>query len=320
MLDFRGQKPIDYLKIEVFEEEITEDAFHWQDSWANKDGKWVKSKSIVDWKKNYIFLLGGLCGIESEPFESERQGKYSFVSKANLYRVLPSGARERASKSYEYDAEIRAEEVILKNEIKFMEYQAKKESGSLTSKDREVTNKYESEAKKKLAVIENAKFGRQKADSGAHKRAIIAMLKLPSPDASLVGVKVFCYKCSPDFTSAEVRQKYLSGGDPSGSVFGGHMIEHKDIETIEPEETIQEVEVNIEVLRENLKEHSSLYKLSGIILERKFCMEEFLAYMIGYVESNDKVDTVCGWLNRLGIKVSGQTKEAKMAFLKNWGK
>lgn len=112
-LDFRGQKPIPYLKIDVFEEMISKAAFHWVTKSKKENGQWVKVDEIIDWKKNFIFMLGGLCGIESSPCEREREGKYSFVSKANIFRVLPSGSRETQSASYEYDAAIRASSISL---------------------------------------------------------------------------------------------------------------------------------------------------------------------------------------------------------------
>jgi hypothetical protein len=210
--DFRDQKPIPYLKIEVFEIEITQDSFHWAKGREKQGGDWVDVWKIADWKKNYIFTIGGMCGVESLPFQREREGKYSYISKARVSRLLPSGGREGQSAAYEYDAQVRAEEAIVENLVKHERAKA--------NKWKQVDIKYKTEAEKQLLVIQNAKFAPQKADSGAQKRAIIKMLKFPTPSKELIGVHLFCYKCSPNFDSPDVRNQYLLN-DPTRDVFGG---------------------------------------------------------------------------------------------------
>ncbi|MDC7221561.1 MAG: hypothetical protein PQJ59_16625 [Spirochaetales bacterium] len=215
---FNGQLPVDFLKIEVFEEVIKESHIHMIERSVNENGQWVKKKEIVDWKKGFIFMLGGLCGIESDPFVSEKTGKYAYLSHARLWRLLPSMNKESVSAEYEFDAEIRAEETILKNEIKFQDYQQKVAEGK---KPRyEVYQKYKTEADKRLAVVEMAKFGRQRADSGAHKRGIIKMLKLPNPREEFIGMTVFCFKCVPNLDNMEMRHKLLNDDKSAQEVFG----------------------------------------------------------------------------------------------------
>lgn len=319
--DFSGQNPIEFLKVEIIEEEITAAAFHWQDKWMNVGGKWKKEKSIVDWDKNYVLMLGGLCGIESDFSKSEKMGKYSYLSKATLYRILPSGKREYESAEYEFDAEVRAEEVVLKNQIKYMEYEEKKSSNSLGRNDREVKQKYKSDFEKQLVVVEMAKYGRQRADTGAHKRAIVKMIKLPSASEELIGTRLFCFQCIPDFSNENVRQKYLQGDNPANSIFGTAQIEYKEEDVIDQPETPSAI-FQIAEKRELLKSRPALYKLAGIVLEAETHAEEFLGFLKDFNNIQDKASATINWLNKFetvdGLLLDG-TAEAKSDFLKKWG-
>jgi len=318
--DFNGQMPIEFLKIEIIEEEVTDSAFHWQDKWSNNGGKWVKEKSIVDWDKNYILMLGGLCGIESDHSKSEKMGKYSYLSKSTCYRVLPSGKKEYESAEYEFDAEVRAEEVVLKNEIKAMEYEEKKASNSLRQNDREVSRKYKSDFEKQLVVVEMAKFGRQRADTGAHKRAIQKMIKLPSANESLIGTHLFCFQCVPDFSNKNVRQKYLETDSPGSSVFG--QIEHRDSDVIDQKDTEPSAMFQIAEKKGSLKSNAVLYKLAGFVLESEAHAEGFLDLLKGYNEIEDKTSKLIFWVDlfeSIDPIIKNGTIGAKKDYLKNWG-
>lgn len=291
VFDFKGQKPIEFLKIEVFEVSINKDAFHWD----------TKGK-IIDWKKDFIFLLGEMCGIESGPFHSEKMGKYSYLSKANLFRILPSGNKEYASAEYEFDAEIRAEEAILKDEV----YNQNPDK-----------RKYRNDAQKRLAVVEQAKFGRQRADTGAHKRAIIKMLNVPKAKDDLIGCVLFCFKCTPNFENSAIRNMYLTGGNPASSVFG----DVPQITKVEDDDTIQgepSAAFTIAEKREGLKKNPVLYKLSGIVLDKDEHTEEFLQFLKNYKDIQNKEVELMKWVRMLEEVGPIKTGEEKK-FLEEWG-
>lgn len=313
-LDFRGQQPIPFLRVEVFETEITAGSFHWKDAYV--DGKWTKNAEIIDWKKNFIFELGGLCGIESGPFEREREGKYSFVSKANVFRVLPSGNKEFASASYEFDAEIRAEESILSNEIKYDEYQEKVRRGN--KPQYAVEKKYDTDAKKRLEVVRMAKFGAQRADSGAKKRGIISMLKLPNPDKKLVDVRVFCYKCLPNFESEEVRQRYLSS-DPAGAIFGSPEPVRQIPAADEAEVVERGAPFDAEIAK--IGNIPALVRLSRLIRSEENA--EFLSFLRQYASfpMADQVASTYGWIVAHDPDAPHlENPEQIKAFNEAWGK
>lgn len=305
-LDFRGSKPIEFLKIEIQEETITKNAFHWKDK---KDKNWnVVGKEIVDWNKNFIFVIGGLCGIEPEPFKSEKMGKYSYLSKSNLYRLFPTGNKEYTSAEYEFDSEIRAEEVVLKDEIFNMKKPEKR--------------RYTTDAKKKLAVVEMAKFGRQKADSGAHKRGIIKMLKLPSATEDLLNVVVFCFRCIPDMSNHQMRASYLLNNNMADSVFGAP----RQVEDATPQYVEESsVGVDIEAKLEENKEHNALYKTGQAILDKKIHLDEFMNFLNGYdsLGQEDQVKILSNWVSRLnipGAPLETDSLASKRDFLIAWGK
>lgn len=306
-LDFKGQKPIEFLKIAVFEEEITRNAFHWDIYNPNK---------IVDWQKNFIFLIGELCGITAEPFVSEKTGKYSYLSKANVFRLLPSGNKEYNSAEYEFDAEIRAEEFILKDEVK-----------NLNNPEQ---RKYQNDPQKRLAVVEQAKFGRQRADSGAHKRAIMKMLGFPSPKPEYVGIKLFCFRCEPDMENREVRQMYLQGSNPANAVFGGiqrieYVTPEKDVtgEASKMTET-DAYEFAIVDKAVEMGEHKALCKVSGKVIDSKANMPEFLQYMNEYegYSAEQRVRTLVTWIakyEQIPQEILNADAVTQRNYLAQWG-
>jgi hypothetical protein len=320
--DFKGQKPIEFLKIDIFEVTVDRDAFHWQPKWENVNNKWKKTEKIVDWDKNFVLMLGGLCGIESEHSRSEKMSKFSYLSKATLYRRLPSGKKEYESAEYEFDAEIRADEVILKNEIAYMEYEQKKEAGQLKQNDREVKQKYKTEFEKKLVAVEMAKFGRQRADTGAHKRAIGKMIKLPPAKEDLIGTVFFCFQCVPDFSNTNVRNMYLTGENPASSVFGAPQIttniEDAEHEVVEEKSAIFQITEK----REALKANAPLYKLSGLVIETENHAEEFLGFLKDFNHNSDKTGSLIAWVKKfepVDPIVESGSNEIKTQYLKDWG-
>jgi len=302
-LNFRGQKPIDYLKIEVFETEMNQESFHW-----DKNGK------LVDYQKTFILDLGGLCGIEAAPFVSEKLSKYSYLSKSNLYRLLPSGNREHCSAEYEFDAEIRGEETVLKDEVY-----------NMNSPDK---RKYKNTAQERLVVTQLAVLGRSKADTGSHKRGIIKMLKLPSAKPEFVGTHLFCFRCVPDMSNPEVRQGFLESQNPGSVVFG--RIEHKQDDIVQKqEETVPdenfEIEMSISSEMETLKDRPAIYKLAGIILNKKFELEKFREYIFGYSKLNgaDQMITLIDWISKIEEVEESVVKgdaTVRKYFLQAWGK
>jgi hypothetical protein len=305
--DFRDQKPIPYLKIEVFEIEITADSFHWTKGREKQGSEWVDVQKIADWKKNYIFTIGGMCGVESLPFQREREGKYSYISKARVSRLLPSGGREGQSAAYEYDAQVRAEEAIVENQVKHERAKA--------NNWKAVDIKYKTEAEKQLLVIQNAKFAPQKADSGAQKRAIIKMLKFPTPSKDLIGVHLFCYKCSPNFDSPDVRNQYLLN-DPTRDVFGGgqQQLSHGAVDadfSVEQDEPAQPKattkEPHASPSEGDSNELWDLVRATGVRALEKVTMvvvtlgddlPEFLSFLRGYkvMSSYDRTKAVYEWI------------------------
>ncbi len=307
--DFRGQKPIEYLKIEVFAEEITRDAFRWQGT------------TLKDWNKNFIFLIGGLCGIDEAEFPvSEQLSKYAFISKFQVSRPLPDGSTAFMSAAYEYNAEIRADEVILQDEI-----------NNLSNPD---NRKYKHEAQKNLLITQNAKYGRSKADTGAHKRATIKMLKFPKPESKLIGTTIFCFKCSPNFDNVEVRRRYLSSDNPADEIYGGtRQIEHheiKDIEpttnpTTEPNEEIINLSLLIHDKQEEMKEHSALYELAKIVSQKDdlTMLSEFLTFMEGYLDlgKQQRVEKMLFWVDRvetIPAEIKNGAIQGKLEYIKKW--
>jgi len=302
-LDFRGQEPMEYVKIDVFEGEITRECFHW-----DKNGK------LVDWQKTFIFELGGLCGIEASPFVSQKLSKYSYLSKSNLYRLLPSGNKEHCTAEYEFDAEIRGEETVLKDEVYNLE--------------KPENRKFKNTAQERLVITQLAVLGRSKADTGSHKRGIIKMLKLPPAKPDLVGVHVFCFRCVPDMSNPEVRRSYLESQNPVPVVYGA-IEHHKSDDIVQPAEKTgstdkMDVEMCIDLTMRELSDRPAIHKLAGLILKKKIELEAFREYIDGWLklDQSKQVSTMIQWIPKVETveeKILKGDLIVQMNYLKDWG-
>ena len=316
--DFRGQNPVEFLRIEVLEEIVTADAFRWEASYyKDQNGKWqTKQKDkIVDWAKDFILGIGLACGIEADRFVSEKIGKYSYVSKASVYRLLPSGNKQYTPADYEFDAEIRAEEIIVKDQIRNMDTPDKR--------------RYKTQAEEKLVVIELAKSGRSKADTGAHKRAIIKMLhQIPAPDKTYIGWRFFCFQCVPDMSHKAVRNMFLSSDDAAYDLFGtpSRQIEAplKDVTHDQVSHTIDaRIVAEIKQERNILQEHKAMYKLAGMVLEQQYDLENFHRLIKSYLKmgKEQRVTAMINWLDRIAPVNEGILQadmKMKQAYLVRW--
>ena len=302
-LDFRGQEPMEYVKIEVFEGEITNEAFHYDDY----TGK------LVDWQKTFILEIGGLCGIQAEPFVSQKLSKYSYLSKSNLYRLLPSGNKEHCSAEYEFDAEIRGDVIILKDKVK-----------NLKTPDKET---YKETVQERLVITQLAVLGRSKADTGSHKRGIIKMLKLPPAKPDLVGVHIFCFRCVPDMSNPEVRRSYLESQNPGAVIYG--TIEHKPDDIVQPAEPTgstdkMDVEMCIDLTMRELADRPAIHKLAGLILKKKIELEAFRIYIDGWLklDQSNQISTTIQWISKVETveeKILKGDLIVQMNYLKDWG-
>ena len=300
-LDFRGQEPMEYVKVEVFEGEITKECFHWQ------------NEKLIDWQKTFIFEIGGLCGIEAAPFVSQKLSKYSYLSKSNLYRLLPSGNKEHCTAEYEFDAEIRGEETILKDEVY-----------NLNTPDK---RKFQNTAQERLVITQLAVLGRSKADTGSHKRGIIKMLKLPTPKSDFIGIHVFCFRCVPDMSNPEVRRSYLESQNPGHVIYGA--IEQKPDDIVQPAETTgstdkMDVEMCIDLTMHELSDRPAIHKLAGLILKKKIDLTNFREYIDGWLklDQSTQISTTIGWISRVETVEESILKGdliVQMNYLKEWG-
>lgn len=316
--DFRGQQPIEYLKVEVFEEDITRESYHWDDKWTkNDEGKWVKSVEIVDWTKNFILLIAELCGVETDlPTSKKEDG--SFISSTTARRLTPAGNKISEPGLYDFDAAARVDVKYWDDIIKF--------------KDDLDKRKYPTEAHKNKAIAQLKVNGAGKADTGAEKRAIIKLLKIPTPLEKNIGVKMFCFRCVPDMTNSEVRQGFLNSQNPANAVFGTQKIEHKPDDIIQPAEqsgsvdtTDMDIEMCIDLTRQELKENPAIYKLAGIILDKKIELEKFRTYIDSYagLPGEKKISTLVEWISKIdevNEEVTNGDETVKKYFLQAWGK
>jgi hypothetical protein len=333
LFDFRSQIPVEFLRVEVTEEVVTENAFRWDEKWEKADnGSWTKRRVLVDWKKDFIFTIGGYCGIDSASSETSREGSHSFISVANVVRLFPSGHRIYNSATYEYDAESRAEEAILKNRIKYKEYQRAVASGEKPK--REVKNKYPSRDHEMLLIAENKKFGRQKADTGAYKRAIIKMLKIEKPEESMIGVHMLCFKCVPNMDSPEMRSSFLLGsGNPAPSIYGHIEPAHTPTNTQpvsradeEPRnvtpEGISDYALAIESLQNDMSAHQALVKMSRIAVEKNHNLEGMYGFMNDYpgMDEKNRTDSIITWAQIMSVALPAyDSYDAAVAAIKKWG-
>ena len=117
-------------------------------------GKVMPSREVTD----QIGSAAGVTFIESG-CSVEKLDATTWVGRATAERMMRDGSRERRVAEYEWDAQLRAEET------------AKSLSG----------------AKYVAALLQNRKFGRQRADTGARLRVIRSLTGIPTafrPDAA----------------------------------------------------------------------------------------------------------------------------------------
>jgi hypothetical protein len=295
---------------------VTEKAFHWNKKWTKNGKKWDEIWEIKDWNKNFISHVAKLCGVENGTPKSSKNGEYIYVSFSNTTRLMPSGKKNYTSMDYVFDAKIRADEAILKNEIAYTDYMDLINAGEKPKK--EVKNHYKTTARKRLKVIEMSKYGGQKANTGAKKRGIIDILDIPSPSEELIGEHWFCFQCVPNFDNLSVQNTYLQGSSEN-PVFGEESIKPALLEDAFPT-----IEYKIGEMRSILKDHKTLDKLTGLVLEKGQYLDEYLSFMHIYQDQNmsERVSSIMLKLSEL-IEVPDNIKrgsyEVMMAYLKEWG-
>jgi len=183
---------VPYVKEEVSEIQLTPTDFHYD-----------FRDDIVDYTKNIILEIGLLAGIEVFEISSQKLSKFSYIATATVHRKMPSMHTEQTSADYEFDAEVRFD-IELANDII-------KKKNKFNTKDTSMND-----ARKLKRIAEMAQHGRTRADTGAHKRAIIKLLQLPSPNivikgkAVMTSAVIFVSKIIPNLENSEMRQLCLS--------------------------------------------------------------------------------------------------------------
>lgn len=295
--DFKGQKPIKYIKIEVFEIEVQHRSFHWGTDWRTKQDK------IEDWDKDFIREVAEACGIDVVTKKSEKINSSSYVSKTAVERLLPGGNKRHKEEEYEYDSQVRSETIILKDLLKCQNSRNK--------------SKYEDELKQRLLQNEMSRNARSLASTGSEKRAIISILQIPKPSMDLIGNVWFCFQCIPNMENEEVRLGYLSDGNVASLVYSG--VTEKDVTSTEPS-----IQFKIGEERANLKDHKALCKLTGLVLDRGTELDEYYSFMKGYLQL-DQDGRVSEIINRLQSfenvpeNVVNGNGEVRTAYLVQWG-
>lgn len=319
-LDFRGQEPIEGLKVEVFEIEITKESYKWKEGWKKNKEKWEKEIKIADWDRNFILLVAEYCGVTTD-LPTVIKGSNSFTATTTARRLIPAGNKVVEPALYEFDSEARIDVVYWDDIIKFPDNPEKRS--------------YPTEAHKNKAIAQLKVHGGSKSDSGTEKRAIRKLLKIPDAKQENIGVVMFCFRCIPDMTNPEVRQGFLNSLNPANAVYGSQRIEHKpdDIDIIQPaEQTGQpdnsdtfKLEMTIDSERETLKDSPAIYKLAGIIMDKKIELEAFRGYIFGYskLEKPEQIKTLVEWISKVEEvkeEVTNGDETVKKYFLQAWGK
>ena len=317
-LDFRGQQPIDGLKIEVFEIEVTEDSFKWQEKWSKNDkDKWVKERKICDWERNFILLIGEYCGVTTD-LPTISKGGNSITATTIARRLIPAGNKIAEPALYEFDSEARIDVTYWDEIVKHPDDPDKRS--------------YPTEAHKNRAIAQLKVHGGSKSDSGTEKRAIRKLLKIPDATKhEYKGMIIFCFRCIPDMTNPEVRQGFLNSLNPANAVYGPPRIEHKPDDIIQPAEqpgnpdtTDMDIEMCIDLTRQELKDSPAIYKLAGIILDKKIELEKFRTYIDSYtgLPGEKKISTLVGWISNVEDVeeefITGTSTVQKL-FLQSWG-
>lgn len=122
-------------------------------------------------KKETTDKFGAAAGLSfaSVNIGTRKDSPLCFVGKAQCRMLGPDGQMiDLAPAEYEYDAEVRAEEEILKNQMKY-KTGSKYADGAATA-----------ELEKKSCYLQHRKVARRRADTGARCAAIIAALGMPT--------------------------------------------------------------------------------------------------------------------------------------------
>jgi hypothetical protein len=112
-------------------------------------------------KSHQVDRMGEASGVTfvAEQCRVEKVGRYVWVGRAQGKRRMPDGTwRHSAVHEYEYDAELRAEETAM-NDTK---------------------GRYNTEMAKRRLLLETAKFGRQRAATGARLKVIRELVGVPT--------------------------------------------------------------------------------------------------------------------------------------------
>lgn len=120
-------------------------------------------------KKETTDKFGAAAGLSfaSVNIGTRKDSPLCFVGKAQCRMLGPDGQMiDLAPAEYEYDAEVRAEEEIIKNQQKY--------------KDGSKYNGPNAEIERKACYIQHRKVARRRADTGARCAAIIAALGMPT--------------------------------------------------------------------------------------------------------------------------------------------
>ena len=127
----------------------------------------------------------------------------------------------------------------------------------------------------------------------------------------------------------DVRRSYIESQNPSNAVFGIQRIEHKPNDIIQPAEQAgtddtMEIEMSISAERESLKDYPAIYKLAGIIMDKKIELEAFRDYIFKYGKMGqpEQIESLVGWVSKVeqiddAILKSDET--GKKYYLKDWG-
>jgi len=108
-------------------------------------------------KGHHTQLIARATGTNIVDATTRKEGPYTFVGHARGARRMPDGTMLEAVAEYEFDAELRAEEDFLKDE-----------------------SKYPDERAKRRHVLELARFGRARAETGASLRVIRKLAGIPT--------------------------------------------------------------------------------------------------------------------------------------------
>ncbi len=206
---------IEFFQEEIQEIQLTNDDFHWKESWPSKN------MEIVDYKKQFIMLIGAAAGITVMDIVHSKESMFVHNATCYVRRPTPNGTNQELSADSCYDVEARFQ-IELSNDI--IKYEKWKESGSKGDQQGGkycTKNEILNEALKRKRMAEMAQHGAAQADTGAHQRAIKKMLKIPPATEKkgngylMPGSYIFISCIKPNLQNTELRTRFLN------SYFGG---------------------------------------------------------------------------------------------------